>query len=137
MGRKTTTTTNPAQGTELAAVLSGTLPRATTETITRAHVKTKEAFGSFQIMAEFVIENKPADLMAAPLLHHGHRPWGLWLRQFGLEAPPQQGRLFDDSVMLLEAAAQGIIVEAGPRPGPPPFADPSTPRRAGRSRAWP
>jgi LysR family glycine cleavage system transcriptional activator len=52
----------------------------------------------------------PADLLGVPLLHHGHRPWRLWFPQFGLEAPPQQGMLFDDSVMLLEAAAQGLGV---------------------------
>jgi len=50
----------------------------------------------------------PADLLAVPLLHHGHRPWSLWFQAFGLEAPRQQGMLFEDSVMLLEAAAQGI-----------------------------
>lgn len=53
---------------------------------------------------------EPRDLLAVPLLHHGHRPWTLWFPQFGLEAPPQQGMLFEDSVMLLEAAAQGIGV---------------------------
>lgn len=52
----------------------------------------------------------PEDLLAAPLLHHGHRPWNLWFGQFGLQAPPQQGMLFEDSVMLLEAAAQGLGV---------------------------
>jgi len=53
---------------------------------------------------------EPADLLTAPLIHHGHRPWSLWFPEFGLEPPPQQGMLFDDSVMLLEAAAQGIGV---------------------------
>jgi Transcriptional regulator len=52
----------------------------------------------------------PADLLAVPLIHHGHRPWRLWFDAFGLPAPPQQGLLFDDSVMLLEAAAQGLGV---------------------------
>jgi LysR family glycine cleavage system transcriptional activator len=51
---------------------------------------------------------RPADLLSVPLLHHGHRPWSLWFDTFGLEAPPQQGMLFEDSAMLLEAAAQGI-----------------------------
>jgi LysR family glycine cleavage system transcriptional activator len=50
----------------------------------------------------------PADLLNAPLVHHGHRPWNLWFNTFGLEAPRQQGMLFEDSAMLLEAAAQGI-----------------------------
>jgi LysR family glycine cleavage system transcriptional activator len=52
----------------------------------------------------------PRDLLNVPLLHHGYRPWSLWFPEFGLEAPAQQGMLFDDSVMLLEAAAQGIGV---------------------------
>jgi LysR family glycine cleavage system transcriptional activator len=51
---------------------------------------------------------RPGDVLGVPLLHHGHRPWSLWLRQFDLEAPPLMGMLFEDSVMLLEAAAQGI-----------------------------
>jgi LysR family glycine cleavage system transcriptional activator len=52
----------------------------------------------------------PADLLAVPLIHHGHRPWTLWFDAFALPAPPQQGLLFDDSVMLLEAAAEGLGV---------------------------
>jgi LysR family glycine cleavage system transcriptional activator len=54
--------------------------------------------------------SEPVDLLTAPLLHHGHRPWTLWFRAFNLEPPPQHGMLFDDSVMLLEAAAQGLGV---------------------------
>jgi LysR family transcriptional regulator, glycine cleavage system transcriptional activator len=50
----------------------------------------------------------PADLLTVPLVHHGHRPWTLWFASFGLESPRQQGMLFEDSAMLLEAAAQGI-----------------------------
>jgi len=45
----------------------------------------------------FVAEHpmrRPEDLLAAPLLHHAYRPWSL----------------FEDSVMLLEAAAQGLGV---------------------------
>jgi len=53
---------------------------------------------------------QPSDLLSVPLIHHGHRPWTLWFPEFGLEAPPRAGMLFDDSVMLLEAAAQGIGV---------------------------
>lgn len=52
----------------------------------------------------------PADLLDAPLLHHGHRPWSLWFPAFGLEVPSQEGQLFDDSVMLVEAAARGLGV---------------------------
>jgi LysR family glycine cleavage system transcriptional activator len=54
--------------------------------------------------------SRPEDLLTAPLLHHGHRPWSLWFRAFDLEPPPQRGMLFEDSVMLLEAAAQGLGV---------------------------
>ena len=52
--------------------------------------------------------SRPQDLLTAPLIHHGHRPWRLWFEAFGLATPPQQGLLFDDSVMLLEAASQGL-----------------------------
>ncbi|HEY8004025.1 MAG TPA: transcriptional regulator GcvA [Phenylobacterium sp.] len=51
---------------------------------------------------------RPEDLLAAPLLH-GYRPWSLWFAQFGLQAP-RKGLQFEDSVMLLEAAAQGLGV---------------------------
>jgi len=54
---------------------------------------------------------EPRDLLTAPLLHHGYRPWRLWFNAFGLEAPPPRpGMVFDDSVMLVEAAAQGLGV---------------------------
>ena len=56
---------------------------------------------------------RPADLMNAPLLHHGHRPWSLWFTPFQLAAPTPSGMLFEDSVMLLEAAAQGLGVALG------------------------
>lgn len=60
---------------------------------------------------EFLARHKveaPGDLLEVPLLHHGHRPWGLWFRTVGLEAPRQQRMVFEDSLMLIEAAAQGI-----------------------------
>ena len=53
---------------------------------------------------------QPRDLLTAPLLHHSYRPWSLWFSAFGLEAPARQGLLFKDSVMLVEAAAQGLGV---------------------------
>jgi LysR family glycine cleavage system transcriptional activator len=52
----------------------------------------------------------PEDLLAAPLLRHGHRPWSLWFSCFGLAEPPPAGPEFEDSLMLLEAAAQGMGV---------------------------
>lgn len=58
----------------------------------------------------------PGDLMQAPLLHHANRPWSLWFEQFGLTSPEQQGMVFDDSLMLYEAAAQGLGVALA-RPG--------------------
>ncbi len=54
--------------------------------------------------------HEPKDLLTAPLLHHGYRPWSLWFGAFGLDTPPREGLLFDDSVMLVEAAAQGLGV---------------------------
>jgi LysR family glycine cleavage system transcriptional activator len=62
-----------------------------------------------KLQAELQLET-PRCLVTAPLLHHAHRPWSLWFGQFGLEAPPVSGLMIDDSVMLLEAAAQGIGV---------------------------
>ena len=56
---------------------------------------------------------RPEDVLTAPLIHHGHRPWRLWFDAFGLPTPPQRGLTFDDSVMLLEAAAQGLGVALG------------------------
>ena len=53
---------------------------------------------------------RPKDLLTAPLLHHGYRPWSLWFSAFGLATPPRDGLFFDDSVMLVEAAAQGLGV---------------------------
>jgi len=52
----------------------------------------------------------PQDLLSAPLLHHIHRPWSLWFDALGLAHPPAKGMVFDDSVMLVEAAAQGLGV---------------------------
>ena len=48
------------------------------------------------------------DLLKAPLVHHRHRPWSMWFEAFGLAPPPIEGPMFDDSVMQVEAAAQGI-----------------------------
>ena len=50
------------------------------------------------------------DLLGAPLIHWVPRPWSSWFSRFGLEAPPQVGPVFDDSLLLLEAAAQGLGV---------------------------
>ncbi|WP_372782409.1 LysR substrate-binding domain-containing protein [Phenylobacterium sp.] len=52
----------------------------------------------------------PRDLLSVPLLHSIIRPWSLWFAKFGLESPPQEGGRFDDPLMVLEAAAQGLGV---------------------------
>lgn len=49
----------------------------------------------------------PADLLGAPLVN-GYWPWAFWFSAFGLEAPPQAGPFFDNSTMLLSAAAEGL-----------------------------
>jgi LysR family transcriptional regulator, glycine cleavage system transcriptional activator len=62
-----------------------------------------------QLQAKLDLES-PHCLLDAPLLHHGHRPWALWFRAHGVEPPEVKGVVLDDSVMLLEAAAQGLGV---------------------------
>ncbi|HEY8573165.1 LysR substrate-binding domain-containing protein [Phenylobacterium sp.] len=52
----------------------------------------------------------PADLAKAPLLHHRHRPWTLWFAPFQVTAPQPEGLVFTDSLMLVEAAGQGLGV---------------------------
>lgn len=51
---------------------------------------------------------RPADLLALPLIHHRHRPWRLWFDALSLPAPGQSGLVMDNSVMVLEAAAEGL-----------------------------
>ena len=52
----------------------------------------------------------PRDLLAAPLLRHTHRPWRLWFSSFGLPEPAPSGPEFADSLMIIEAAVQGMGV---------------------------
>lgn len=55
----------------------------------------------------------PEDLLALPklLLRQTHRPWSLWFTSVGLQAPPNLGgMIFDDSDLLLQAAARGLGV---------------------------
>jgi LysR family glycine cleavage system transcriptional activator len=56
----------------------------------------------------------PRDLLKAPLLHRRQRPWSAWFKAFGLEPPPDEGLVFDDTLMMLEAAAQGFGVALAP-----------------------
>jgi LysR family glycine cleavage system transcriptional activator len=52
---------------------------------------------------------RPEDLLSAPLLRQTHRPWSIWFSSIGLEAPEtRSGLIFDDSALLLDAAAQGL-----------------------------
>jgi LysR family glycine cleavage system transcriptional activator len=50
------------------------------------------------------------DLLQAPLLRQRHQPWRLWFGTFGLDAPEPKGVIYDDSLLLLDAAAQGLGV---------------------------
>lgn len=52
----------------------------------------------------------PRDLLTAPLLHRPTRSWSIWFNHFGLTAPAPTGPVFDDPMMMLEAAAQGLGV---------------------------
>lgn len=54
--------------------------------------------------------SRPEDLAAVTLLRHTHRPWSLWFSCFGLAEPAPSGPEFEDSLMLLESAAQGMGV---------------------------
>ncbi len=56
---------------------------------------------------------RPEDVLSVPLIHHLHRPWDLWFSAFGLTSPPQTGLVMEDSVMVIEAAAQGLGVALG------------------------
>lgn len=53
----------------------------------------------------------PEDLLNAPLLRHTGLPWSIWFRSMGVETPELPPALgFDDSSMMLDAAAQGLGV---------------------------
>jgi LysR family glycine cleavage system transcriptional activator len=52
----------------------------------------------------------PEDLLGATLLRHTHRPWRLWFSCFDLPEPAPSGPEFEDSLMIIEAAVQGMGV---------------------------
>ena len=52
----------------------------------------------------------PACLLDVPLVHHRHRPWSLWFEAQGLEPPEAKGVVFEDSLLTIEAAIQGVGV---------------------------
>lgn len=59
---------------------------------------------------------RPADLAQATLLRHPSLPWKPWLEAAGLDWPePAGGVLFDDALMMIEAAATGGGVAICPR----------------------
>ena len=60
-----------------------------------------------KLAADFPVKTR-RDLLRVPLVHHRQRPWSMWFDTFGLNAPPLKGPVFEDSVMQVEAAAQGI-----------------------------
>lgn len=60
-------------------------------------------------MAALHAITSPEDLLRVPLLRHRHRPWSLWFDSVGL-TDPGTGLEFEDSIMLLESAAQGLGV---------------------------
>ena len=53
-----------------------------------------------------------SDLHAAPLLRHTHPLWSwpAWFRSLGLAPPLDRGLMFDDSSLMLDAAAEGLGV---------------------------
>jgi LysR family transcriptional regulator, glycine cleavage system transcriptional activator len=55
---------------------------------------------------------QPSDLYALPLLRHTHPLWSWpsWFRSLGLGPPPDRGMMFDDSSLMLDAAAEGLGV---------------------------
>jgi len=58
---------------------------------------------------------RPADLVNEQLLRsYRIDEWSLWFRAAGIEAPKLRGWLFDSSLTLVEAAAQGAGVALVP-----------------------
>ena len=56
----------------------------------------------------------PADLRRPVLLRHSFQPWKPWLEKAGLDWPePTQGPLFNDSSLMLQAAADGHGIALG------------------------
>jgi LysR family glycine cleavage system transcriptional activator len=52
---------------------------------------------------------RPEDLLNVPLLRHTGMHWRAWFIAMGLEEPPEgPGLTFDDTSLMLDAAAQGI-----------------------------
>ena len=60
--------------------------------------------------AETHMMTSPECLTSMPLLRWTLRPWRVWFERVGVEPPEETGLLFEDSVMLLNAAAEGLGV---------------------------
>jgi len=70
--------------------------------------------------AEFLNDHpisRPADLTDIPLLHLATRPgdWVSWLAANGLTAPREQGMLFENFLIITQAAVAGLGVALLPR----------------------
>lgn len=50
----------------------------------------------------------PSCLIDVPRLRWTIRPWSVWFERVGVSPPQETGLLFEDSVMLLNAAAEGL-----------------------------
>lgn len=51
----------------------------------------------------------PQDIARTPLLHLRSRPWSIWFDQWGSgQGPAPDGLPFDDALMMIEAAAEGL-----------------------------
>jgi LysR family glycine cleavage system transcriptional activator len=51
---------------------------------------------------------RPEDVARSPLVQHRRYPWKLWFEAFGVPTAAISGPVLDDSLMVLEAAAQGL-----------------------------
>lgn len=58
--------------------------------------------------AEKHMMTSPGCLVDVPRLRWTIRPWSVWFERVGVDPPEETGLIFDDSVMLLNAAAEGL-----------------------------
>lgn len=64
-----------------------------------------------QLLEQYAVRQL-SDLYSSPLLRHTHPLWSWpsWFRSLGLAPPSDRGVMFDDSSLMLDAAAQGLGV---------------------------
>jgi LysR family glycine cleavage system transcriptional activator len=84
-------------------------------------VEVEEIFSErlFPVCSPEFLERHPLasmqDLAGVPLLRHRRRAWALWFRSAGIDIDePTTGVIFDDSNMLIAAAAAGLGVALAP-----------------------